>query len=306
MKIKIFTIMFLLFFAADALAFTFERPTTRTRVTRPTIPDTTVEVEVPTIPRVRVSTNRESSTEIAKLKAAIKDLQTQIDGLGTTSYIEGIFANIVARLSVLKGQIDAINIPAVVTPIFNQLYSQIVNLQTQIDAIPPQLDPYSVIVPIFSGNCTISTPISLNPDPNHRAVFCLDRVEFNTAQNYLSVDPGGLITVLITGFYNFDIEIDGAEELVMNDVNQFPTYLDGIYPLWAGDVFYWQLIAFDNFDYQNIKINYVGAHKFPNPRILPHVPGPTQGPIIVPGPNDPEIVLPPEPRIEPHTPYQVP
>ena len=102
--------------------------------------------------------------------------------------------------------------------------------------------------------------------------FCLDRLNFNSAQNYLQIDPSGEITVLVSGVYNIVTDIPGNEALVVNGVNRSYRDLlmiDGLVPLWEGDVFFWQIPQIISGPRQKIQIEYIGAHNFPDPRTVP-------------------------------------
>ena len=271
MKIKIFAIMFLLFFAGNAFVQAFERPTVRDRIT-------VTEPILPTITR-----DRPIITEtIDTIETAIQDLQSQIDAIDIHAVVTPQIKQLLAQIVALQAQIPPIN----QTTSFQQ--TQILLLKNRIDALPPQLDPYSVIVPIFSGNCSVA---GTGTNANLKK-FCLDRVKFNSAQNYLSVDPSGDITVLITGLYNIYTQIVLSELIYINGIPQ--NFLQGAVPLWAGDTLHWKVGETRDSTFYEVKITYLGAHNFPNPSIIGAVPTFTPLPgVEIPDPNPPvELEMP--------------
>jgi len=137
MKIKIFTVTFLLFFAATAFAQTFELPRKSDRIIKPRVRDRitkprviaprvreTIKIIKPRIPRIRVSTTQGGPVvrkQIKALETAVQELEALITGL--------------------QNQIDALDINAVVTPQIKQLLGQILALQREIGTIKAQIPP---------------------------------------------------------------------------------------------------------------------------------------------------------------------
>jgi len=99
---------------------------------------------------------------------------------------------------------------------------------------------------IYSGYCSIE----LQKPFAEFNKFCLNEMDFNTAQNYLSVDPSGDITVLVSGFYRISIEAHSSREeaetvkMVLNEKMIEKRYgdqvmtLNVVLPLSGGDIFY--------------------------------------------------------------------
>jgi len=54
---------------------------------------------------------------------------------------------------------------------------------------------------IYSGYCSIE----LSPPFAEFNKFCLNGTDFNTAQNYFTIDSSGDITIIVPGYYSFSI-----------------------------------------------------------------------------------------------------
>jgi hypothetical protein len=155
------------------------------------------------------------------------------------------------------------------------LNASVVDLQSRVDTLEnPVLQNFTIW---SGGSSTRGTAEGWNK-------YRTDIVEFNTAQDYLSVSPEGTVTVLTAGYYRIHAYTlmygpnDGMVHLVVNGAavqfstdkrgvaQWFPMGLDVIRPLNAGDGFYvlygnpgqYAYYEFDSTGSSRLQVSYEG------------------------------------------------